>query len=54
MVQRGVDVQSLTLQAEEVVDARWVSHEELLQMIAEKQTVWSVGLRYEKYCNLIA
>lgn len=54
MVHKDVDVHSLTLQAEEVVDARWVSHEELLQMIAEKQTVWSVGLRYEKYCNLIA
>lgn len=54
VVQKDVDVNALTLQAEEVVDARWVSHEELLQMIAEKQTVWSVGLRYEKYCNLIA
>jgi len=34
---------------EEVVDVKWVSHEELLHMIEEKQIVWSVGLRYEKY-----
>ncbi len=54
VVKKDVDVSALTLQAEEVTDAKWVSHEELLQMIAEKQTVWSVGLRYEKYCNLIA
>jgi len=52
-VKKDVDVSALTLQ-EEVVDAKWVSHEELLQMIAERQTVWSVGLRYEKYCGLIA
>ena len=51
MVQKDVDVNALTLQAEEVVDAKWVSHDKLLQMIEEKQTVWSVGLRYQKYCN---
>lgn len=54
VVKKDVNVSALTLQPEEVVDAKWVSHEELLHMIAEKQTVWSVGLRYEKYCNLIA
>lgn len=54
LVKKDVDVSALTLQAEEVVDAKWVSHEELLQMITEKQTVWSVGLRYEEYCGLIA
>lgn len=54
VVKKDVNVSALTLQPEEVVDAKWVSHEELLRMIKEKQTVWSVGLRYEKYCNLIA
>lgn len=54
LVKKDVDVSALTLQAEEVVDAKWVSHEELLQMITEKQTVWSVGLRYEKYYGLMA
>ena len=42
---------TLVLQPEEVVDAKWVSHEELLQMIEEKQVVWSVGLRYGMYSD---
>ena len=54
VVKKDVNVSALTLQPEEVVDAKWVSHEDLLRMIEEKQTVWSVGLRYEKCCNLIA
>lgn len=49
VVKKDVDTTTLVLQPEEVVDAKWVSHEELLQMIEEKQTVWSVGLRYELY-----
>jgi len=53
VVKKDVDVSTLTLQPEEVVDAKWVSHDKLLQMIEEKQTVWSVGLRYQKYCSLI-
>lgn len=53
VVKRDVDTATLVLQPEEVVDAKWVTHEELLRMIEEKQTVWSVGLRYQKYCNLI-
>lgn len=53
VVKSDIDIAALVLQPEEVVDAKWVSHDELLQMIEEKQTVWSVGLRYEKYCGLI-
>ena len=53
VVKKDVEVNKLTLQAEEVVAAKWVSHDELLQMIEEKQTVWSVGLRYQKYCGLM-
>lgn len=49
VAEKDVDTTMLVLQPEEVVDAKWVSHEELLQMIEEKQTVWSVGLRYKKY-----
>jgi len=49
VVKKDVDTTMLVLQPEEVVDAKWVSHEELLQMIEEKQTVWSVGLRYKQY-----
>lgn len=53
VVKSDIDITALVLQPEEVVDAKWVSHDELLQMIEEKQIVWSVGLRYEKYCGLI-
>ena len=44
-----VEPSSLVLQRSEVVDAKWVSHEEILKMIEEKRVVWSVGLRYGMY-----
>ena len=53
VVKKDVDIATLVLQPEEVVDAKWVSHEELLKMIEEKQVVWSVGLRYGKYSELL-
>ena len=49
VIKRDVDTAALKLQPSEVVDAKWVSREELLQMIDEKQVVWSVGLRYGMY-----
>jgi len=49
VIKRDVDTASLKLQPEEVVDAKWVSREELLRMIEEKHVVWSVGLRYGMY-----
>ena len=49
IIKKDMDPKNLVLQPEEVVDAKWVSHEELLQMIEEKQVVWSVGLRYGMY-----
>lgn len=54
VVRRDIDVNTLTLQPEEVVDAKWVSGEELLRMIEEKQVVWSVGLRYGQYRELLS
>ena len=55
VVKKDMDLATLVLQPEEVVDIKWVSHEELLQMIEEKKVVWSVGIRYGKYkeelCN---
>ena len=49
VLRKDLKTDSLVLQPEEVVDAKWVSHEEVLCMKEERQTVWSVGLRYEKY-----
>ena len=53
VVKKDLDKGTVMLQPEEVVDAKWVSHEELLQMIEEKQVVWSVGLRYGKYGEML-
>ena len=33
VAKKDVDIATLVLQPEEVVDAKWVSHEELLKMI---------------------
>ena len=49
VIRKDMDPKTLALQPDEVVDAKWVSQEELLQMIEEKQVVWSVGLRYGMY-----
>lgn len=49
VIKRDLDTNTLVLQPSEVVDAKWVSREELIQMIEEKQVVWSVGLRYGMY-----
>ena len=51
VVKKDMEPSELVLQPEEVVDAKWVSHEELLKMIGEKQVVWSVGLRYGMYAE---
>lgn len=51
VAKKDVEPAGLVLQPEEVVDAKWVSHEELLQMIEEKQVVRSVGLRYGMYAD---
>lgn len=51
VAKKDVKTSALILQPEEVVDAKWVSHEELLQMIDEKQVVRSVGLRYGMYAD---
>lgn len=53
VVKKDLQLEKLILQPEEVVDAKWVSSDELLTMIEEKQVVWSVGLRYQQYGNLL-
>lgn len=49
VVKKDIDPKALVLQPEEVVDAKWVSREELVQMIDRKEVVWSVGVRYGMY-----
>ena len=49
VAKKDVEASALVLQPDEVVDAKWLSHEEICQMIEEKLVVWSVGLRYGMY-----
>ena len=49
VLRKDLDIEALVLQPEEVVDAKWVSQDEMFKMKEEKQIVWSVGIRYEKY-----
>ncbi|MBQ7933711.1 MAG: NUDIX domain-containing protein [Lachnospiraceae bacterium] len=53
VVNKDLVIEELILQPEEVVDAKWVSRDELLRMIEDKQVVWSVGVRYQQYSNLL-
>lgn len=49
VLKRDLDIKTLVFQPEEVVDAKWVTNEELIRMKEEKQVVWSVVNRYELY-----
>lgn len=49
VVKKDLEIDCLTLQPEEVVDAKWVSDAELRQMMDEDKVVKSVALRYERY-----
>ncbi|MBR6643878.1 MAG: NUDIX domain-containing protein [Lachnospiraceae bacterium] len=51
VAKKDVEASALVLQPDEVVDAKWLSHEEIVKMIQEKQVVWSVGLRYGMYAE---
>lgn len=46
LVKKDVDIQDLTLDERETVDAKWVSPEELQAMIDARQVVYSVSQRY--------
>lgn len=48
-LKKDLEIKNLVLQTNEVIDAKWVSKEELMKMIEENEVVRSVGLRYEKY-----
>ncbi len=54
VVEKDVKLEDLVLQPEEVVDAKWVSAEELSEMIEAGEVVYSVGLRYKQYQELLS
>jgi len=53
VVRKDIDLKELTLQPDEVVDARYLSSDEIANMIAEGKVVRSVGVRYEMYKGLL-
>ncbi|MCR5087847.1 MAG: GNAT family N-acetyltransferase [Lachnospiraceae bacterium] len=49
LLRRDVDIKDIVLQPDEAVDARWATEEDILQLIANQEFVYTVGLRFEKY-----
>ena len=47
LVKKNVDIESIVLDANETVDAKWVSKEELQEMIADQTVVRSVAQRFD-------
>ena len=54
VVKKDFDIKSLVFEPDEVVDAKWVSREEIREMIIEKKVVKSVGYRYQLYQSVEA
>ena len=53
LLRRDVDIKDLVLQPEEAIDARWATEEDILQMIAAQEFVYTVGVRFEKYRDAV-
>ena len=53
LVKKDVDIHSLVLNEDEVVDAKWVSKAELQTMIEQQKMVYSVAQRYNILHNKI-
>lgn len=47
LVKKDADIRNITLDNNETIDAKWVSKEELQNMIENQQVVRSVARRYE-------
>ena len=48
-VKSDVPIESLTLQPDETVDAKWSSFEDIEKMIAAEEIVYTVGKRFETF-----
>lgn len=53
VVRKDIDLEGITLQPDEVVDAKYLSSDEIDNMIAEGKVVRSVGARYEMYKGML-
>ena len=52
ILKRDIDIKDIVLQPEETVDVKWASDEEIQQMIANGEFVYSVGKRYGLFKDL--
>lgn len=53
IVESDASIESVVLQPEETVDAKWVSFEEIEKMIANEEFVYTVGKRFEAFRDKI-
>ena len=49
LLRRDVDIKDIILRPDEAIDKRWATEEDILQLIANQEFVYTVGLRFEKY-----
>lgn len=53
VLKRDINLKDLNLQADEVVDAKWSTKDELHNLMQEKQFVSSVAFRYNQYAHML-
>ena len=53
LLRRDVDIKDIVLQPDEAVDARWATEEDILQLIANQEFVYSLGQRFEMFRDTV-
>ena len=53
MVNKDIDISEIVLEPDEATDARWASLEIIEQMIENGEFVYTVGLRFKEYKELV-
>ena len=51
-MKKDIDIKDIVLQPTETVDVKWASDEEIQQMIASEEFVYSIGKKYGLYKDL--
>lgn len=51
VAKKDLEIKNLVLQPEEVVDAKWLSKDDIREMILDNKVVKSVGFRYRNYAG---
>ena len=49
LLRMDVDIKDIVLQPDEAVDVRWATEEDILQLIANQEFVYSIGVRFGMY-----